>query len=230
VNVDRAKSKVQEDLIALYLRLTGFFVSPFIVHSPVQGRNFTEIDALAVRLPFSSEPERLIGPDAVLNLSTRYTDLVLCEVKSNGKKPRFNPALVARPTAVETVLRWSGLFHETEIAPVARELIEAMRNPSSDSPPTAIGPRGVRVRALAFLPERGRRPNQGPWFIEGPVVMHYIWQCLCPKAPRQSCATTYDLQLWRDLEPLVRYFKSRCMGEDAGNMKDLYAFVGCDLP
>ena len=55
---DHAKSSVQEDLVALYLRLNRFFVTRFIVHSPVYDENRTEIDGLALRLPFNSEPER----------------------------------------------------------------------------------------------------------------------------------------------------------------------------
>ena len=106
--VDRSQSKLQEDLVSLYLRLNGFFVSGFIVHSPVHGKNRTELDALALRLPFSSEPEREIGPDLLLDLSTKYTDLALCEVKSKGQALQFNSALTGQPNVAATVLRWSG--------------------------------------------------------------------------------------------------------------------------
>ena len=46
---------VQEALVHLYLRLNGYFVSGFIVHSSDHGKNKTQIDALAVRHSFNSE-------------------------------------------------------------------------------------------------------------------------------------------------------------------------------
>jgi len=219
---------LQEDLVRLYLRLNGFFVSTFIVHSPNSGENYTEIDALAVRLPFNSEPEREIGPDDLLDLSATYTELVLCEVKSSGQQLRFNSALVDRPSAIKTVLRWSGLFEGSEIDSISKEVSESLilKNRSSERPPTVLGPRGVRIRALLFSPERNnRRPKTEPWYIEGPAVMRYVWKCLCPQVPRQSCATTYGLQVWGKHEPLVRYFKARASAGDPGNMSDLYAAI-----
>lgn len=225
---DRCRSKLQEDLVRLYLRLNGFFVSTFIVHSPNPGENYTEIDALAVRLPFSSEPEREIGPHDLLNLSTSHTELVLCEVKSNGRKLRFNPALVGRPSTVTTVLRWSGLFENSEIESLAKDVSDALlpKNQSPESPPTVFGPRGVRIRALLFSPERNNRyPETEPWYIEGPAIMDYIWQCLCPQALRPFCATNYDLHVWGSHEPIVRYFKERVAEDGPGNMRDLYTFA-----
>lgn len=58
----KAKSHVQENLLNLYLRLNGFFITGFIVHSPELGKNRAEIDALAIRLPYNDEPERVIKP------------------------------------------------------------------------------------------------------------------------------------------------------------------------
>ena len=76
--------------MSLYLRLNGFFVTGFIVHSPLHGQNRVELDALALRLPYNCEPERQIGPDPVLELSEKYTDLAICEVKSKGQQLQFN--------------------------------------------------------------------------------------------------------------------------------------------
>src|SRR6266571_989013 len=170
--IARSRSKLQEDLVSLYMRLNGFFVSGFIVHSPAHGQNKTELDALALRLPFSSEPEREIGPDPLLELSTNHTDLALCEVKSKGKKLRFNPALTDDPNAIGTVLRWSGLFEDSEVMGLSNALRTALAMPNQTGPaPTVTGPRGIRIRGLLFSPERlSRRENQ-PWFLAGPEVM-----------------------------------------------------------
>lgn len=108
IMADHSKSRIQEQLATLYLRLNGFFVSGFIVHSSTHGFNQTELDALALRLPYSSEPEREIGPDPRLDLSTKYTELLLCEVKSRGQPLQFNAALRSKPDAIASVLRWAG--------------------------------------------------------------------------------------------------------------------------
>jgi hypothetical protein len=82
MNITNAKAKIQEGLVLLYLRLNGFFVTGFIGHSPIQNRTLTEIDAMAVRMPHNAEPEREVGPHELLDLSSEYTDLVICDVRA----------------------------------------------------------------------------------------------------------------------------------------------------
>ena len=101
----KPQSRLQEDIVRLYLRLNGFFVTGFIVHSPIHGRNRAEIDALAIRMPHNSELEREIKPDQLLDLTNNYTDLVICEVKSLGKQLQFNRSLSANPDVATSVLR-----------------------------------------------------------------------------------------------------------------------------
>ena len=83
---DQAKrrSVLEEELLQLYLRLNGYFVTGFIVHSSIHGRNKTEVDALAVRFPYNAEPERGLGPSPLLEPSATLLDLLICEVKSRG--------------------------------------------------------------------------------------------------------------------------------------------------
>ena len=92
MKLTKDKAKIQEDLMMLYLRLNGFFVTGFIAHSPIQGEALTEIDALALRMPHNAEPERGVGLHEVLDLSNEYTDLVICEAKSRGRQLCFNRA------------------------------------------------------------------------------------------------------------------------------------------
>jgi hypothetical protein len=85
----------------------------------------SEIDALAVRLPHSAEPEREVGPHELLHLSSEYPDLLICEAKSRGQQLCFNQTLTAESHALAKVLRWSGFFHETEIPALAMKLKSA---------------------------------------------------------------------------------------------------------
>jgi hypothetical protein len=222
MDIAKAKSKAQEDLVLLYLRLNGFFVTGFIAHSDIRNQVLSEIDALAVRMPHSAEPERLVGPHEILDLSSEYTDLVICEAKSRGGQLCFNRALAAEHSTVGKVLRWSGLFLEAEIPALAMNLnsVLASRPLPSDAPPTIIGPRGARVRCLLFSVEQtSRRPNQ-PWFITGTEVFDYVHRCLSPSESRPACSTSYDFGLWGDREPIVRYFKEK--RQSPGDVNQLY--------
>lgn len=223
---ERARSKLQEDLVSLYLRLNGFFVTRFIVHSPTHGQNRTELDALALRHPFNAEPERQIDPDPLLDLSEKYIDLALCEVKSKGQPLQFNPALVKQPSAIETILRWSGLFQHSAIGALSKGVAAALtpRSPAAPAVPAIAAPGDVRIRGLLFSPERHSRRENQPWFVTGPQIFSYVSQCLSPATLRSTCATTYDFQLWGDHEPIVRYFKSRSAGSP-GDFDALFSYV-----
>lgn len=207
----KPQSRLQEDIVRLYLRLNGFFVTGFIVHSPIHGRNRAEIDALAIRMPHNSELEREIKPDQLLDLTNNYTDLVICEVKSLGKQLQFNRSLSANPDVATSVLRWSGLFHEEELPEIIARFCQVLeeRPLPFSAPPTLIGPRGIRIRCLLFNLERNDRRKNQPWFITGPEVFDFIYRCLCPAQSRSQCSTTYDFSQWGDYEPVVRYFKER---------------------
>jgi hypothetical protein len=222
----RSRSRIQEDLVLLYLRLNGFFVTEFIVHSAEHGKTKTQVDGLALRMPYSSQPDRIVGPHELLGLAESRIELCLCEVKSRGGQLQFNRALYSDPRAVASVFRWAGVFAEVEVDSLAVEFAEAIRprDTPGDGAPTLTGPNGTRIRGLLFSPERNaRRPNQ-PWFVSGPELLQYVWLCLCPVMPRRSCSTTYDLHAWGPYEPIVKYFKSR--GKDGpGDMEALYAFI-----
>ena len=221
---NKFRSIIQEDVARLYLRLNGFFVTGFISHSPNYGRVLTEIDALGVRMPYSSEPERKITTHDFLGVSAHTTELVICEVKSRREQLRFNEALSANENACASVLRWAGLFSEKEL-PAVVSGIQALlqkRPLSSNEPPTVSGPRGARVRCLLFSLEKSTRRENQPWFVSGPDAFGYIFDCLCPLEQRPSCSTTYDYNQWREFASIVNYFKNR-MASDAGDIEQLYS-------
>lgn len=141
----KCKSRVQERLVTLYLRLNGYFVSGFIVHSPIPGKNFAEIDLLAVRFPRNKELERQVDTDAILEPSSEIIDLVICEVKGGRQQLRFNPSLLARADRLASVLRWAGLYSEDEIDELAPKLATALsrRQTPQLGSPVVIGPRGT---------------------------------------------------------------------------------------
>lgn len=222
------KSEIQEDLLSLYLRLNGFFVSSLIVHSHLHGHNRTEIDALAVRFPHNSEPEREVGPDEYLETSDKHIDLLICEVKSGGSPLRFNPALANSEETIASVLRWAGMFSNRQLAVVAKHLMHSLQpvDRPPEGMPTVLGPGHTRVRALLCAPERWTRKRNQRWFLPGKQIFEYIWKCLCPESARASCSVSYDFGLWgKNYEPIVRYFKQHCT-DGPRSMRELYQFFG----
>lgn len=224
-DIEKAKSRITEDLAILYLRLNGYFTTGFMLHSPEVGKIQTEIDCIGVRFPHSAEYERGIGPDAFLNPSAAHIDLVLCEVK-RGKEPlQFNKAVRKDVERFERVLRWAGLFTDVQIEQLALEVMRVLtpQAVASVTIPEVIFQDRVRIRGLVFAPDRdvaARKPTQ-PFFVGGDKIFDYAWRCLCPRAPRLSCATVYDYTSWGYLEPIVRYFKEHG-GESAGTVDDLF--------
>ena len=71
------KGQVQEALVTLYLRLNGYFTTGFIVHSPIHGRNRTEVNILGVRFPHNAEPARGVGAADELETTNELVDFVI---------------------------------------------------------------------------------------------------------------------------------------------------------
>jgi hypothetical protein len=220
---EKERSKLQEELLGLYLRLNGFFVTGFIVHSAVPGRVSTEVDVLAVRFPHNKQPEREVGPDPLLECSDDRTDLLICEVKGRKKQLQFNEALLSEPGTVASLLRWSGLYVESEIEEIAPKLRAALspRNPPNKEIPCVSAARSTRVRGILCSPERNKRQDGQAWFLTGPAMLAYISRCLCPSVPRTQCATTYDFGLWGRYDSIVRHIKKRGHN-DPGTIINLY--------
>ena len=219
------KSEAQEALVKLYLRLNGYFTTGFIIHSPEHGKNVAEIDALAIRMPYNYEPEREIEPSAFLDLKEGVTDLLICEVKSRGKSLQFNDGFRDDPPAIQTVLRWSGLFKDSEVPDLASKLQPGLKpeGQPKDKLFSVPGPRGIRIRAMLCSPERLNKRDNQVWFLHGDEIFTFVWKCLCPESPREYSATQYDFTSWgRELTSIVQYFKNRRDTGTPGQMNDLY--------
>lgn len=199
---------IQENLAMLYLRLNGYFVSGFIIHAPGNSVK-TQLDVLAVRFPYNSEPEREILPSPYLQTSSDRTDFLICEVKSGKSEPHFNDALCNDDAAIRSMLRWMGNFTEEEIDGLVAPVMQLLSASSQESGAfrTALGPRQQQVRAVLFAPDKPNPLPTEPMYVSGEELIGYIWACLCPEKPRSECATRYDFGLWSEFEPIVRVFK-----------------------
>jgi hypothetical protein len=230
------KSDLQEQLAALYLRLNGFLLG-FIVHAPngetnKRGKarmNRTEVDMLAVRFPHNSEPERTVIPSSILDLSGKYIDVFICEVKGGASKPpQFNEGL-RTDIAVSTVLRWIGIFEADQIERILSPVVAMLspKNPPNfERYPEYLVPEEVmpipkiRIRGVLFAPDRPEPAKGQTKFVHGDELVNFIWACVRPEIPRQECRTRYDFGLWGVYEPLIRYFKTVDAKPNLGQLYD----------
>lgn len=217
------KSGFQEQLAGLYLRLNGYFVSGFIVHVPEgvfskDGEHvgsLTEVDILAVRFPFNSEPEREVEPSPYLQIPPGCVDVLICEVKGGKFKLQFNAGLrdITNPDCdgARTVLRWLGIVDEDgveKILPNVRKLLVTQPLNTPDAfRECAVPGTNYRIRAVFFAPDRDLPTKNDPRYICGSEMLEFIWKCLKPEKPRDKCQTRYDFGLWGTYEKIVRCFK-----------------------
>lgn len=208
------KNRLQERLVALYLRLNGFFQTGLIVHSEEHGNNRTEIDRIAVRFPHHRQDDRQVDFCEKLGKPGAATELLIVEVK-NGT-PVFNPALhdASRNPAsnLEKILSWAGLFDSSEMENITSSLITSLRNSKNGvyepvHAGTAENQINVQPISVSF---EGREDFINAGGIVGQDVIDYIWQCLCPGERRPTCSTTYAFNNWGyEYEDLVTFFKER---------------------
>lgn len=217
------KADVQETLAALYLRLNGYFTTGLIVHSPTWGQSRTEIDCLAVRLPYHSQAERGLDTAKFLDTAEGTTDLVLCEVKGDPTQLRFNASITEDREAVPAILRWSGVFHESQIGAVA----DRFRPFLADNVPVETARAGLmegafRVRALLCCPVSST-PMNDRWILTGDEIFGHVSSCLAPTEKRSSCSTRYNFAQWgHPFASVVRCFKEA----SSPTLDDLYDYLG----
>jgi hypothetical protein len=220
------KAQVNEALVALYLRLNGYFTSGLVVHSDTWGFNRTEIDCLAVRLPNHAQPDTGIGPAPFLHPRSDRLDLLICEVKSSPESLAFNEKLRDEIGVLEDVLRWAGVFDPSDVQKVADSLRPILKDGlRSKLAHLGIQESRVRVRGLLCCPPAENAELSDGWCLFGPEILRYAKECFNPDRRRSTCSTRYNLQLWGSwLGPIVEYFKELRKGEEP-SVDSLYTQV-----
>lgn len=198
-----------EAITTLYLRLNGFFTSGLVLHSEVKGLARSDIDCLAVWHPFHDQSEREVDPDPFLELGARR-ELLLCEIKSSAPALSFNEPLRTDRTALDAVLRWSGLVSPGDIDGTVDKLLPQVQDTASlEEARGGVEVGDVRIRALLCCPGCAADAVPTRWSVRGPDMLAYINLCLNPSVPRPRCSTRYPLKLWGGfLAPLVEYVKA----------------------
>lgn len=228
----KQKSTVQENLAKLYLRLNGYLISGFIIHSD-EKRIDGEIDLIAVRFPYHSQNYTEHNSSPYLE-TPEAIDFIIGEVKSNGQPLRFNQALL-RKDNIEPwcqILSWIGLIKLEKVHDIAVQLNKSVQ-PTENSRlsnlkklevQTDFG--NVSIRPILFSPE-SININNSDKFINWSEINDFLWLCLCPDLERVECGTRYDFTAWgNELYEIVRAYKDRQRSQRKfKDIKELYAEI-----
>lgn len=203
--------EVYEGLAALYLRLSGYFLTGLILHSEKKGKNRGEIDWLAVRHPFHAQDARGVAMPGFLTLKEGLIDVILCEVKSSDRG--FNKS-IQKPESVEDAFRWAGVFSDDQIATVVPEFLRLLEEDAEyDAVRDGVTVGMVRVRPLLCWPSRSASDTKR-WCLTGDEIMRFLDECLDPAKAPLTCRRKYGYELWGyAFEDIVRWVKERSKSE-----------------
>jgi hypothetical protein len=221
------KSDLEEHLVALYLRLNGYFTSGFIIHGNKQDKLRGEVDVLATRFPLNREPERKVGTSPELKVPTDRVDFIIGEVKNKKDVPCFNMPMYDIEN-IKYQLRWLGMFTDLEVSVISRELLNQLNTKDdgfpnvqwsqSDGGNPLRPPCQVRLILFDLNPENPTDPR----CVSGEAVMKHTWACLRRDAQIKSCGRRYGYTAWGPVfEPMVMYFKDKKRKDHLGNVNEM---------
>ncbi|NTV46232.1 MAG: hypothetical protein HGB11_06855 [Chlorobiales bacterium] len=227
ISIPYKKNEIEESLVALYLRLNGYFTSGFVIHSPKKGANKSEVDILASRFPLSREPEREVGTCPVLSAPIGLVDFIIGEVKNKKEEPIFNSPMFDAQN-IEYQLRWVGVFTNEEVEIVAAELLEQLKT-KIDGFPTVQWPKPeeenhitakYQVRMILFDLNLDHKDDKR--CISGNAVINHIWNCLRTDRRPPDCNRRYNYDAWGPIySPIVKYFKDNRRKKQPASVDDL---------
>lgn len=104
--------KHYESLSRLYLRLKGFLTSNLILHSEEDGNSRSELDIVAIRMPFHSQEYRWVDIEDYLECDDSRIEILIADVKNYSKIERveFNKGLRKDKESIKQLVDWLGIY------------------------------------------------------------------------------------------------------------------------
>ncbi len=105
-----------EFLTRLYLRLKGYVVSNLILHSENQGNSKSELDIVAIRMPFHSQEYRWVNVPDFLESSNDRIEILIGDVKNHKKldNVKFNKGLRNDRETIKQLVDWLGIYENVD--------------------------------------------------------------------------------------------------------------------
>jgi hypothetical protein len=227
-----AKSELQEKLVALYLRLNGYFSTGLIIHSAEDTNVDGEVDIIGVRFCNHRQEDRLIGCSEYLDIPTdSKIDIIIGEVKGGENKLQFNKSIREHDDRRYKLLTWLGFLEDKHIDEINEELrlrIQTRERNSSEKFERIDYPSEngiISIRPILFAPDRPEPRENQIKFINGQEMINFCWKCYRPANRRETCETNYwAINHWGEqFENLVRYFKQPNKTEQ-GTIQEMYEY------
>lgn len=199
----------------LYLRLKGFLVTNLIIHSEVQGDSSSELDIIAVKLPFHTQNDRQINLPDFLGTTSESIQVLVADVKNvkNQDKVKFNKGLRRQRKSICKLIEWIGCFDTVNVGVITEieELLNQHDCRSSNFTNYFLENKTGKyeIKFTFFCPQLNEWDGNGYKYIHGSEIMSFIWQCLNTQEKIDSCSRQYNLSGWMELAPYVKYFKQR---------------------
>lgn len=208
--------KHYEQLTKLYLRLKGCFVTNLIIHSKEKGTSKSELDVLAVRMPFHSQNYRSVEVEDLLELSNERIEIIIADVKNVRKidSLKFNKGLRSCKDSIKQLVEWLGIYEnvtEKEIESFEESLNIHKRKDLNGflifNEKTTIC--NFTIKFTFFCPKLDAWNGEGFKYIHGDEMIDFCWECLNISNPIEDCAREYNYENWNELEIYVRFFKEK---------------------
>jgi hypothetical protein len=208
--------KHYESLIKLYLRLKGYVVTNLILHSEIDGNSKSELDIVAIRMPYHIQEYRQVNVPDYLECSNTRIEILIGDVKNytNLNAVEFNKGLRRCKNSIKQLIEWLGVYQtitETEIAKFEFHLnlhrnkeLKKFAEFEEDLP---IGK--FTFKFTFFCPSLPEWNGIGFKYIHGNEIIDFVWECLNEVKKIETCSRRYDFGRWNDLEQYVRFFKER---------------------
>lgn len=208
--------KHYESLVRLYLRLKGFLTSNLIIHSDQPGYSKSELDVIAIRMPFHLQDYRWVNVKDQLELSDSRIEILIADVKNykNRKQVKFNQSLRCYQYSIKQLIEWIGIYDrvsQEHIDKFEKNLnlhrLEDLNGFAEFEEDTPAGK--FKIKFTFFCPSLSEWNGSGFKYIHGSEIIDYIWECLNENKEISTCSRRYGFDQWNELEDYVRFFKGK---------------------
>ncbi len=217
-------NKHYESLARLYLRLKGFLVSNLILHSEQQGNLKSELDIVAMRMPYHNQDYREVNVSDYLDCSNSRIEILIADVKNSHElnSVKFNNGLRKDDQSIKQLITWLGVYKTID-----SELINKFKNCLNlhrlkDLKDFAEFEENLefgkfKFKFTFFCPSLEPWNKRGFKYVHGDELITFAWECLNETTKPEKCSRRYDFTAWNELEFYVKFFKEK---EDKPNLDE----------
>ena len=198
------------------MRLKGYLASNLILHSEMDGNSKSELDIVAIRMPYHSQEHRWVNVPDYLDCSCEKIEILLGDVKnsSNLSNVKFNEGLRKDRDSIKQLIDWIGVYENVGNDEIDKfqSLLNLHRNKKLNGfgefdEILQLG--NVKFKFTFFCPSLEAWNGKGFKYIHGGEMIDFCWECLNATRKIATCSRRYDYGGWNELEFYVRFFKDK---------------------